>query len=150
MRRKVLVSVPPILIFVYRRRKKSNGAAARRAAAKAERDAIQAAAAAAPKPRVVPCMACLRATLGGPNVKSETGYCWDAPGRGRRYERCSSGGSCLPLPKASLPMVFHWLDYIRGNDVDPKEKEKRRIAVKVVLRGCGDGSFPAGGDPRLA
>ncbi|KAF4416974.1 hypothetical protein FACUT_12558 [Fusarium acutatum] len=100
--------------------------------------------------RQVPCLACLNSALAG----QSTGECWAEPGA-RRYERCDPGGSCRPIPPAALPVALFFLDYVQNLGAAPTraqktEKNKRRIAVKVVVKGCQDGTFPSTGDPRLA
>ncbi|VUC24284.1 unnamed protein product, partial [Clonostachys rosea] len=64
-------------------------------------------------------------------------------------------------PKGAIPMALFYLDYIQETKRlaleprDPeqlkrrKETKKRRIAAKVVLRGCHAGTFPSAGDARL-
>ncbi|KAM0277511.1 hypothetical protein ACHAO9_012543 [Fusarium lateritium] len=81
------------------------------------------------------------------------GDCWDHPDK-HRYERCELGGSCRRIPVAAVPIALFFLDYVQageaGAPVLAKEKNKRRAAVKVVLAGIADGTFPSSGDPRLA
>ncbi|CAG1968824.1 unnamed protein product [Fusarium graminearum] len=79
--------------------------------------------------RAVPCLGCLNSALAGVS----SGECWDHPGK-HRCERCELGGSCRPISLNGFA----------------QEKDKRRIAVKVVLAGISAGTFPSAGDPRLA
>ncbi|KAL6352345.1 hypothetical protein LRP88_12969 [Fusarium phalaenopsidis] len=97
--------------------------------------------------RLVPCLPCLNSALAG----QSTGECWAKPGV-RRCERCDPGGSCRQIPTAALPVALFFLDYVQQDPsrVNATEKNKRRIAVKVVLKGVSDGCFPLSGDPRLA
>ncbi|RSL40010.1 hypothetical protein CEP54_016213, partial [Fusarium duplospermum] len=55
-------------------------------------------------------------------------------------------------PTAALPVALFFLDYVQQapSRVNKTEKNKRRIAVKVVLKGVTAGDFPLAGDPRLA
>ncbi|KAL6357276.1 hypothetical protein LRP88_07434 [Fusarium phalaenopsidis] len=81
--------------------------------------------------RLVPCLPCLNSALAG----QSTGECWAKPG-----SYCCS------------PVALFFLDYVQQDPsrVNATEKNKRRIAVKVVLKGVSDGCFPLSGDPRLA
>ncbi|KAF4435724.1 hypothetical protein F53441_13461 [Fusarium austroafricanum] len=124
----------------------------RRAARRAERARRTNSAAAATaqdvvERRSVPCLPCLNSALAG----SSKGECFNSPDS-HRYERCEVGGSCRPIPVAALPVALFFLDYVQqpSRSIVANEKNKRRIAVKVVLRGCADGTFPSAGDPRLA
>ncbi|VUC29044.1 unnamed protein product [Clonostachys rosea] len=68
-------------------------------------------------------------------------------------------GGCSPI--GAIPMALFFLDYVQETrrlalePRDPerpkrrKETEKRRVAAKVVLRGCHHGTFPSPGDSRL-
>ncbi|KAG7421041.1 hypothetical protein ACKAV7_003815 [Fusarium commune] len=97
--------------------------------------------------RQVPCLACLNSATAG----QSTGECWAKPGASR-YERCDPGGSCRPVPAAALPAALFFLDYVQQDEhlIRKTEKNKRRTAAKVILKGVLAGSFPSSGDPRLA
>ncbi|GKU16793.1 unnamed protein product [Fusarium langsethiae] len=100
--------------------------------------------------RVVPCLLCLWSALAG----SSLGDCWDEPDQAR-YEWCNLGGSCTLVPLAARLVALFFLDFLAsiGDNLARSQKTelaKRRAAVKVVLKGCADGTFPSVGDLCLA
>ncbi|OBS20520.1 hypothetical protein FPOA_06886 [Fusarium poae] len=134
-----------------RTRKKVEPSRVRRARREAQLAAAASAADAVPAiRRVVPCLPCLRSALAG----SSLGDCWDEPDQAR-YERCNPGGSCTLVPLAARPVALFFLDFLASIYDNPARSQKtelakRRAAVKVVLKGCADGTFPSVGDPHLA
>ncbi|KAG5786545.1 hypothetical protein H9Q69_014365 [Fusarium xylarioides] len=135
------------------RPRRSDRAKALREARETQQDVARVAVAKVAATRRVPaCLGCLNSAMAG----KSNGDCWQH-GRNRRYERCLAGGSCTPIPPAALPVALYFLDYCQDNPIDedgpqPKdrEKDKRRGAVKLVLAGVADGTFPLPGDPRLS